>query len=104
MYQNHPQQPLGHDTSGGRMADPADFTRQAAALVAEGDAPTRRIGDRDFPPPPRQEHVDGLRELLELTEGFSSADQRARYILTSNWFRDHGPAAAAWADMHAVWA
>ena len=82
--------------------DPAAFTDDVRELVAENDVPPQRIGDRAFPPPPRQEHVDGLRELLDLLDGFSSNDQRARYILTSNWFRDHGTAAAAWADLHAV--
>lgn len=44
---------------------------------------------------PSQEDVDQLRELLDLMESFASNDQRARYLLTSNWLRDRGAAAAA---------
>lgn len=43
---------------------------------------------------PDQSDVDELRGLLDLLESFSSNDQRARYLLTSNWMRDRGAAAA----------
>ena len=76
------------------MTNSADFTRQAAELVAENDR---------SPTAPRQADVDGLRELLDLVEDFPSNDQRARYILTSNWFRDHGESASAWASVTGVW-
>lgn len=39
-------------------------------------------------------HVRELTELLDLLSGFSSNEQRARYLLSSNWMRDHGAAAA----------
>jgi hypothetical protein len=45
--------------------------------------------------PPDQHDVDELRELLDMMESFSSNDQRARYLLGSNWLRDRGAAAAA---------
>lgn len=32
--------------------------------------------------------VAALRELLDLLENFSDNDQRARYLLSSNWMRD----------------
>lgn len=38
---------------------------------------------------PDQSDVDQLRELLDLMGGFSSNDQRARYLLSSNWLRDY---------------
>ena len=46
---------------------------------------------------PKQEHVDELRALLDLIERskFASNDQRARYLLSSNWLRDNGAEAAA---------
>lgn len=44
---------------------------------------------------PRQEHVDGLRELLDLIESFPSNDQKARFLLSSNWMRDHGAEVAS---------
>lgn len=43
---------------------------------------------------PKQEHVDGLRYLLDLMSNFSSNDQRARYLLSSNWMRENGAEAA----------
>ncbi|WHU45167.1 hypothetical protein QNM97_14010 [Gordonia sp. L191] len=43
---------------------------------------------------PKQEHVDGLRYLLDLISNFSSNDQRARYLLSSNWMRENGAEAA----------
>jgi len=43
---------------------------------------------------PYQEDVDALRDLLDLLENFSSNDQRARYLLSCNWMRDRGAAAA----------
>lgn len=42
---------------------------------------------------PIQQHVDGLRALLDLMANFSDNDQRARYLLSSNWMRDNGQAA-----------
>lgn len=76
--------------------DHAEFTRDVRELVAQVPEQRRSI-------PPRQADVDGLRELLDLTEGFSSNDQRARYVLTSNWFRDHGTDAGVWAYATGVW-
>jgi hypothetical protein len=40
-------------------------------------------------PSPRQNDVDELRELLDLLERFSDNDQRARFLLSSNWLRDY---------------
>ncbi len=41
-----------------------------------------------------QEWVDELRDLLDLLGDFSSNDQRARYLLASNFLRDNGGAIA----------
>jgi len=43
---------------------------------------------------PDQADVDTVRRLLDLMAGFESNDQRARYLLSSNWLRDRGSAAA----------
>lgn len=43
---------------------------------------------------PRQCDVDALRAILDALADFTDNDQRARYILSSNWLRDHGAAAA----------
>jgi hypothetical protein len=45
-------------------------------------------------PGPNQDDVDAVRELLDLMAGFADNDQRARYLLTSNWMRDRGAAAS----------
>lgn len=37
---------------------------------------------------PDQADVDTLRELLDLMANFSDNDQRARFLLSSNWMRD----------------
>lgn len=44
---------------------------------------------------PFQADVDALRDLLDLMENFESNDQRARYLLTSNWLRDRDAALIA---------
>lgn len=44
---------------------------------------------------PAQSDVDALRELLDLLGNFSDNDQRARYVLSSNWLRDNGARLAA---------
>lgn len=41
-----------------------------------------------------QQDVDALTELLDLMTDFSSNEQRARYLLSCNWMRDRGTAAA----------
>lgn len=43
----------------------------------------------------RQDDIRALRELLDLMENFTDNDQRARYLLSSNWMRERGAAAAA---------
>lgn len=43
----------------------------------------------------RQADIAQLRELLDLMTDFPSNDQRARYLLSSNWMRQRGAAAAA---------
>ncbi|AZV00695.1 hypothetical protein SEA_ENALISNAILO_41 [Gordonia phage EnalisNailo] len=42
--------------------------------------------------PLRQEWVDELRDLLDAMENFSDNDQRARFLLDSNFMRDNGVA------------
>lgn len=44
---------------------------------------------------PAEDDVDAVRGLLDLMEQFADNDQRARYLLSSNWLRDRGAAAAA---------
>lgn len=39
--------------------------------------------------------VVAVRDLLDLMDGFTDNDQRARFLLSSNWMRDRGAAAAA---------
>ena len=52
------------------------------------------------PPPlvttrgPHPTDVAALTELLDLMVDFPSNEQRARYLLTCNWMRDRGAAAA----------
>lgn len=43
---------------------------------------------------PLQTDVDALTGLLDLMANFSTNEQRARYLLSSNWLRDRGAAAA----------
>lgn len=43
---------------------------------------------------PEQADVDALRGLLDLMADFPDNDQRARFLLTSNWMRQRGAAAA----------
>lgn len=57
--------------------------------VASPQAVIQRIEESERRAP-RQDHVDELRALLDLMESFSSNDQRARYLLGSNFLRDHG--------------
>jgi hypothetical protein len=44
---------------------------------------------------PNQADVDALRGLLDLMANFESNDQRARYLLSSNWMRDRDAALTA---------
>jgi hypothetical protein len=44
---------------------------------------------------PNQADVDALRGLLDLMANFESNDQRARYLLSSNWMRDRDAAVKA---------
>lgn len=43
---------------------------------------------------PDQLDVDAVRELLDAMADFTDNDQRARYLLSSNWMRDRGAAAS----------
>jgi hypothetical protein len=43
---------------------------------------------------PEPADVDALRHLLDLMADFSDNDQRARYLLSSNWMRDRGEVAS----------
>jgi hypothetical protein len=45
-------------------------------------------------PAPYPEDVAAVRGLLDLMADFSSNDQRARFLLSSNWLRDRGAIAA----------
>lgn len=65
-------------------------TTAAAMLdvVAAADATTCGGG-------PDEDDVDAVRGLLDLMEHFADNDQRARYLLSSNWLRDCVAAAAA---------
>lgn len=40
-----------------------------------------------------QSTVDGLRAVFDLMENFKDNDQRARYLLSSNWMQERLPAA-----------
>lgn len=74
------------------------LTREQAAQVAAAltsAATSQRMTARREARHPDPADVDALRDLLELTEGFADNDQRARYLLSSNWLRDRGAAAAA---------
>lgn len=44
---------------------------------------------------PEPGDVATLTELLDLLTDFPSNEQRARFLLTCNWMRDRGAAAAA---------
>lgn len=67
--------------------------RQTLAKTSEtipSDAPAGAPGPAAvdaLPAPPSSEDVNALRALIELSEGWSD-DQRARFILSSNWLRD----------------
>ena len=39
---------------------------------------------------PAQADVDALRELLDLLATHQDNDQRARFLLSSNWLRENG--------------
>lgn len=44
---------------------------------------------------PHPDDVETLTELLDLMANFDSNEQRARYLLTSNWMRDRGAEVSA---------
>jgi hypothetical protein len=72
-----------------------EMTRlQSAAAIAniasawtDVPTPTQVAAEQELAGP-RQEDVNSLRELLDLITNFSDNDQRARYLLSSNWLRD----------------
>ncbi|MFA6298790.1 MAG: hypothetical protein WC642_06470 [Nocardioides sp.] len=68
---------------------PADEAPAIRALLAHA-----RFDNADQGSGPDQTDVDALRDLLDLMETFSDNDQRARYLLSSNWLRDRGAAAS----------
>lgn len=59
----------------------------------EGRLDPRSEVVHDGPPP--EATVTELTEVLDLMENFTSNEQRARYLLSSDFMRDHGAAAAA---------
>lgn len=62
-------------------------------VTAAGAAVEREASGLDTSRPD-QADVDALRGLLDLMVNFRDNDQRARYLLSSNWLRDRGVDAA----------
>lgn len=59
-------------------------------MTAAEETPEPRLTDTEQTTTgPNQSEVDKLRELLDLMDGFSDNDQRARFLLSSNWLRDY---------------
>jgi hypothetical protein len=51
------------------------------------EAPNAMTTSSQIPAGPPQADIDALRDLLDLTASFTDNDQRARYLLTSNWMQ-----------------
>lgn len=45
-------------------------------------------------PGPDQRDVDAVRQLLDDMDALADNDQRARYLLSSDWMRERGSAAS----------
>lgn len=50
------------------------------------DSSHRTRTNRPQPPPPAE--VVELRSILDMLGNFASSDQRARYLLSSDWYRE----------------
>ncbi|WP_181641448.1 hypothetical protein, partial [Nocardioides massiliensis] len=74
---------------------PIRMTAAEARTTALSLLLTAQVLDGQDTSAPEQSDVDAVRELLDLMETFSDNDQRARYLLTSNWLRDRGAIAGA---------
>lgn len=61
-------------------ADAVDLARDLIRAARWMDGPAESWA-------PAQDDVDALRGLLDLMSSFSSNDQRARYLLSSDWMR-----------------
>ncbi|WGY04335.1 hypothetical protein QI633_11315 [Nocardioides sp. QY071] len=71
---------------------PDDARRLAIAMLTAAEIADRSPAELRAPD---QTDVDAVRQLLDLLECYSSNDQRARYLLSSNWMRDRGAFAGA---------
>ncbi len=63
---------------------------ETAGWLEDQQAPSAQAASTN----PHETDVDVVRGLLDLMADFSDNDQRARYLLSSNWLRDRGAAAA----------
>lgn len=83
-----------HAEEAERLADIEAAANLLADRLAEAPADVVEAVVSEDGRGPEQADVDALRDLFDLMADFPDNDQRARYLLSSNWMRDRGDIAS----------